>query len=133
MSRKILTVRIESDEEFHDRVLEDLEALESGDELDDAYELSLPDEHALARVLSEPNLELLRVIAEHEPESIREAARVVDRGVKEVHQNLTELEQYGMVELQDQGRAKRPVIWYDDIEITFPVRSSSSEEGPAAA
>lgn len=123
-----LTITVESDDEFHDRVLSDLEALEEGADLDDANVLSLPDEQALARVLSETNVELVRTIAQQDPESIREVARLVDRDVKEVHGNLTELEQYGLVDFEEHGRAKRPLVWYDQIEVSVPIRSPTTEE-----
>ena len=126
-----LTITIERDDEFHDRVLADLEALEEGTELDDANILSLPNERALARVLSEANVELVRAIAQHRPESIREVARIVGRDVKDVHQNLTELEHYGLIEFEDLGQSKRPFVWYDEIEISLPVRSPSPGEEPA--
>jgi predicted transcriptional regulator len=127
MTRTVLTIKVESDEAFHDRVQADLEALDAGVELDETHELSLPDERALARVLSASNLELVRTIAAESPESIRETARLVDRDVKDVHENLTELDQYGLIEFERDGRAKRPVVWYDDIEISVPVRLSSDE------
>lgn len=131
MPATTLTITVESDDEFHDRVLSDLEAFEEGADLDDANVLSLPDERALARVLSETNVELVRAIAQQAPESIREVARLVDRDVKEVHRNLSELEAYGLIDFEDDGRSKRPLVWYDEIEISVPVGSSATGEEPA--
>ncbi|MFB6309017.1 MAG: helix-turn-helix domain-containing protein [Haloarculaceae archaeon] len=73
------------------------------------------------RVFRPTNLELLEAIAEHEPESIRELARIVDRHPPEVTENVTELADYGLVELEENGRAKRPRVWYDEIEISGDV------------
>jgi len=64
-------------------------------------------------------VELLRTITREEPESIREAARLVDRDVRQVHDNLWELGQLGVVEFDRGGRAHRPVVPYDRIEVAL--------------
>lgn len=128
MTETTLTVRVESDERFHERVESDLEALEAGVDLDDTHELSLPSDDALARVLSATNLELIRAIATEEPESMRATARLVDRDVKDVHSDLTELTEYGLVELRDEGQAKRPVVWYDEIELRVSISSTGQDQ-----
>lgn len=74
----------------------------------------------LGRILRETNLELLEAIAAHEPDSVRETARLVDRGPKEVLQNLDELADYGLIEYEERGRAKRPVLPYEQIDIQLP-------------
>lgn len=116
-----LHVTIESGEEFHARVLDDLEAFEQGelDDTGDRHELSLPDERALSRVFSANNIELVRTIAEHDPASMRETARLVNRGVKEVSHNLNELERLGLIEFEQGGRSKRPIVWYDEIDVAI--------------
>lgn len=122
---RTLHVRLESADEFFDRVQEMVEVLEAGEAADGTASLglSLPDEQALARVFSVPNLELIRAIAEQNPGSMRELAELVDRDIKNVSRNLHELDQLGLVELVDDGRAKRPVVPYDEIEVRYPVRS----------
>jgi predicted transcriptional regulator len=60
------------------------------------------------RVFRPTNLELLEAIAEHEPASIRELARTVDRHPPEVTENVHELADYGLISLEESGRAKRP-------------------------
>ena len=62
------------------------------------------DFETLGRVFRTTNLELLEAIAEHEPTSIPELARIVDRNPPEVLNNLKELRQYGLVELEKKGR-----------------------------
>lgn len=123
-SIRTLYVRVESVDDFFDRVEAQLDEAESGGPADEltARGLSLPDESALARVFSVQNLGLIRAIAKHDPSSMRELAEVVDRDIKNVSQNLNELEHLGLVELVDDGRAKRPVVPYDEIEVLYPVR-----------
>lgn len=69
------------------------------------------------RIFRPTNLELLQAIAEHEPASIRELARLVDRHPPEVTDNVDELADYGLIELEQDGRSKRPSVWYDEIEV----------------
>jgi predicted transcriptional regulator len=73
------------------------------------------------RVTRPNSLELLRAIAQHDPASIRETARLVDRDVSQVHRNLTELEELHLIDLTEDGHAKRPVVWYDAIDIDLPL------------
>lgn len=127
MSPTTLRIRVESTEQFHDEVLDDLEALEAGEVTEDKYVVSLPDEQALSRVFNERNLQLIRTIADEDPESMRETARLVGRDIKEVSRNLNELAQLGVVRLEDEGRAKRPVVWYDEIDLTVSVHSDSTD------
>ena len=56
----------------------------------------------------------------HHSESITEAADVVDRDVKDVHRNLVEFAELGVVEFVTEGRAKRPVARYDGLRIDVP-------------
>jgi predicted transcriptional regulator len=56
--------------------------------------------------------------------SIRETARLVDRDIKQVSENLERLDEYGVVEFVEDGRAKRPVVPYDEIDIRLPLRGT---------
>lgn len=73
------------------------------------------------RVFRSTNLELLEAIVEDQPGSIRELARTVDRHPPAVHKHVTELAEHGVVELVDDGRAKRPTVWYDELRIDVPL------------
>jgi len=52
-------------------------------------------------------LELIRAIAEEAPESMREAARLVDRDVSDVHSDLKQLEVLSILTLEEGGPAVR--------------------------
>ncbi len=60
MPEKVLTVRVESNNEFFDRALEAAANADASEMTNNQYGVSLPDEAALARVLSEKSLELIR-------------------------------------------------------------------------
>lgn len=125
-----LHVRIEDSNSYFDRVEAAVDEIDTDEDVTGASErgLSLPDEEALARVFSAQNLQLIRATAQHEPSSMRELAEIVERDIKNVSQNLNELESLGLVDLVDEGRAKRPVVPYDEIEVVYPVRSLSDED-----
>lgn len=79
------------------------------------------------------NLQLVRAIAQHEPSSMRELAGVVGRDIKNVSANLNELAALGLVDLIEEGRAKRQVVPYDELEVVYPVRGRGGEPPPSEA
>jgi predicted transcriptional regulator len=98
-----------------------LAALDRGETPEPHFEVVYHDPADVHRVTRPKSLELLRAIVQHEPASIRETARLVDRDVSQVHRNLTELEALHLIDLVEDGHAKRPVVWYDAIDIDLPL------------
>ena len=83
-------------------------------------------------------LKLLQAIAEQSPDSMREAARLVDRDVKDVHSDLKQLEVLGILDLEAGGQsgAMQPVVPFDRIEmhIDYPlVDDTDADDTPASA
>jgi predicted transcriptional regulator len=124
--KQTLEVRLDSDEQ-NSELLADVRALEQGDEVADRHVLVLDNETELHRLLSPSNLELLRTIRTHEPDSMRAAADLVDRDFKEVHRNLTELAALNVIDLQEEGRSKRPVVRFDEIDIELSLDASDTD------
>lgn len=120
---RTLTVRIDAAERTRHEARERIAAMEAGEAVESRHVLVLESEADLARLVSETNLELLRAIRRHEPASMRETATLVERDHKEVHRNLSELETLGVVEFEQDGRAKRPIVRFDDIEIDIAIGS----------
>lgn len=83
---------------------------------DGTDEREFSDEEA-DRVCRPTSIELLRAVAREEPSSIREAARLVDRDVRQVHDNLWKLGLLDLVEFDRSGRSHRPIVDYERIEI----------------
>lgn len=128
-----LKITIGRSEQLEQETIERIRAAEAGDELeDDEPRLNFDSYQTLSRFLSDRNLELLETITREEPESIREAARLVDRDYREVHRNLTELHDLGLIHFDGggPGKAKRPIVEYDDIEVAIPL---GSDREPATA
>jgi predicted transcriptional regulator len=90
--------------------------------------VSFPDVDTATAVFTDSTLALLRALNVHEPSSIREAARLVNRDKKNVYDQLRKLAAYGVVEFIEEGNAKRPVVTYDEVVFDFAV-SLDSEEG----
>lgn len=98
--------------------------------------LSFPDVDTATAVFTDSTLALLRALNVHEPASIREAARLVDRDKKNVYDQLRKLAAHGIVEFVEEGNAKPPVVAYDEIVFDFAVSLESEEDRtdePAAA
>lgn len=121
-----LEVRLDSDEQ-NSELLEDIRALERGDEVEERHVLVLDNETELQRLLSPSNLELLRTIRSHEPDSMRAAADLVDRDFKQVHRNLTELDALNVIDLHKEGRSKRPVVRFDEIDIELSLDAGDTD------
>lgn len=123
-THRTLTVRVASPSNAFDDVTERFAALDRGKEIDPLFRVTFQREEDLQRLLSAKNIQLLRSIARKSPESIRALARDVGRDIRQVHDNLTELETYGLVNIEEKGRAKRPSVWYDNIEIEVPITAN---------
>jgi predicted transcriptional regulator len=113
---------------------ESLAAIDAGDDTSTApSRLTVESLETFNRVFRPTNLELLQAIAKHDPGSIRELARLVDRHPPEVTENVAELENYGLIEVETEGRSKRPRVWYDEISVEGDVslQGSDTETAPA--
>ena len=105
-----------------------LAAIDAGEDIEPAdATLAVESLETFGRVFRPTNLRLLEAITTHEPESLRELARIVDRNPPDVLDNINELEIYGLVELVEEGRSKRPVVWYDEINVDMPLTDSSPD------
>lgn len=121
-----LRVTVGQGEKLERETEERIRAAEAGEELDDDQPvLDFDGYETLARFLSSRNLELLEIISREEPDSISETAALVDRDYRDVHRNLTELADLGLLRFRGggPGKAKTPVVEYDDIEVSIPLES----------
>jgi predicted transcriptional regulator len=127
------TLHIRFQDGSDDDLEDTLAALDRGETPDPHLEVVYHDPADVHRVTRPKSLELLRAIVQHNPESIRETARLVDRDVSQVHRNLTELEELHLVELVNDGQSKRPSIWYEAIDIDLPLVTPDVEPDEATA
>ncbi|MGH8320615.1 MAG: helix-turn-helix domain-containing protein [Terriglobia bacterium] len=72
---------------------------------------------AVAEVLSEKNRELLRIVAEEQPGSVRELAVLTGRAESNLSRTLKTLAGYGFVRLERKDKSVHPVAHPMEFEI----------------
>ena len=75
---------------------------------------------ALFRVLTPKRWELVEQLQTMGPSSMRGLARALGRDVKRVHEDASELQEYGLLARNEQGKFHVP---YDVIHADFDIRS----------
>jgi len=108
------------------------------DERDERAVLQFGTYDDLVDSLTPLRLDLIQAIAQESPTSMREAARLVDRDVSDVHGDLKHLEVLGILELREGGPsgAIQPVVPFDRIEmhIDYPLLDDvDADSTPASA
>jgi predicted transcriptional regulator len=122
-----LHITVGDREQLHEDAVQFVQNAEADDldEQDGKATLQFGTYDDLVDSLTPLRLELAQAIAEHTPESMREAARLVDRDVSDVHSDLKQLETLGILELEEggPGGAMQPVVPFDRIEmhIDYPL------------
>lgn len=113
----VLVVTIDDDGSLYEAGRDAIDRLSRDEPVPEPPTVTFASADQLATVFNERTYRLLRVIRTEAPTSIRETARLVDRDVKNVHEELTTLEALGVIRFEADGRAKRPVFPYDDLVI----------------
>lgn len=136
MERKTLTITVgQADETLQDALRAAKKATE-GEDTEPVYRLNFESLAGVATVTKETNLNLLRAIRQHEPESISELAEIVGRDYREVHRNLSELESLDIIKFEQAGRSKKPIARYDELHFEIPLveagDADAAEDGVGA-
>ena len=76
---------------------------------------------AFRRALTPKRLQLLHFIREKNPSSINELARIADRDIKNVADDIKYLAQIGLVEKQSFNKGIKPAFQYDKISLEIAV------------
>lgn len=129
----MLRVTVETDEEFSEAVTANLARLERGESAESTPTLSFTSYAELMGTFTPTTLDLIATIRHENPASMNEAARAVERDVKNVHNQLTRLESLGVIYFAEEGQSKRPVVWFDDLLIDIPFGEESEPADPAPA
>ena len=129
-----LVVTVETGDQFYEEVTTNLERLEQNESPDSPTPtLSFRSYDDLLGTFTPTTLDLIAAIRRDKPGSINEAARMVDRDVKNVHGQLTRLESLGVIYFAEEGQSKRPVVWFDDLVIDIDVTDESEAADPTPA
>ena len=126
-----LVVTVKSSSEFHDDISEGIEALRRGDGVDSPPKLSFTSYDDLMETLTPRVLDLIEAVRREEPSSINETARIVERDVKNVHEELSRLARLGIIFFEEDGQSKRPVVWFDELVINLPFDPEAGDTAPA--
>jgi predicted transcriptional regulator len=89
---------------------------------------------SFAKVLSERNRELLRLIAETRPQSLNELAEVTGRAKSNLSRTLKTLERHGLVRFEKgKGRTLAPRTIYTDVVLDLPLWATRTAPRTAAS
>ena len=127
-----LVVTVTSSDDFHDDVTDEIESLKHGDSGDATPTLSFTSYDDLMGTLTTRVLELIEAVRRDEPANINATARVVDRDVKNVHEELSRLAQLGIIFFEEENQSKRPVVWFDELVITLSFDPEDEDTAAAA-
>jgi predicted transcriptional regulator len=122
-----LVVTVLPSHEFHNDVTDNIEALEEGTATESPPRLSFANYDDLMETLTPRVLDLIEAIRNENPSSINETADVVDRNIKNVHEELHRLAQYNIIFFEEDGQSKRPVVWFDELVINLPFEPHTDE------
>ena len=79
---------------------------------------------SMAQVLSSENQELLRIIDEKKPKSLKELEAVSGRKRSNLSRTLKTMSRYGIVDLVKQERTVKPVVKATDFKVEFGLNTS---------
>ena len=127
----VLRVTSESDETHRQEALDRLDRWEAGEDVPHVINFQNPSD--LRALLTDKRVELLRSIMREQPDSIRQLADRLERDVKTVYDDLQVLSDYDIVHFEQAGRAKRPFVPYDTIEVNLQISTPNSAEDIAPA
>lgn len=79
---------------------------------------------SMAQVLSNENQELLRIIIERKPESLKELEELTGRKSSNLSRTLKMMERYGIVSLSRDNKKVRPVVKATDFKVEFGLKQA---------
>ena len=122
MERKILKFGIMSREDYKKRTM----AIARGEYRPKKGEPKVWFEslRSMAQVLSNENRQLLKIIKEQKPTSLKELEIVTGRKSSNLSRTLKMMSRYGIVELVRQNRSVKPVVKATDFKVEFGLNAS---------
>ena len=120
-----LTIESKTWTDAKEKALEKARRFDEGEEINETNVVFV-EPADVQRILTPKRMEMIETLMSDDVDvgSIRKLAEVLNRNPSEVHEDVHILEEYGIVVLRDEGRAKRPVVPYDDININVSLSRS---------
>jgi predicted transcriptional regulator len=114
---KVLKVGIATIQQQRDRSL----AIAAGTRArgDDEPKVWFPSVTAMARVLSDENMALLKAIREQQPDSMDTLARAVGKQAPNVSRSLHTMAEFGLVKFIKNGRTVIPQTTFEHLSVDF--------------
>jgi predicted transcriptional regulator len=137
MTEHTLKITFQEGDDHREAARERLGRAEAGEtgeaiEQDVRFVLNFEEFDDIARLMRSTHLELIETIVSDEPTSIRQLAELVERDYREVHRNLEDLESLGVIEFEDDGSRKRPMLRGGAETVDFSIRfPRSTDHGEA--
>jgi len=100
------------------------EKAKRGEHVEPHHEVSFENLDTLKRTLTDKRLELIHVIKKHDPDSIYQLAKMVNRDLKSVNTDLQILESSGLISLDSvkEGRHKvKPRVEFDKLNVEIAI------------
>ncbi|MDJ0275881.1 winged helix DNA-binding protein [Sphingomonas sp. 2R-10] len=82
---------------------------------------------SFARILSAPNREMLRIIAERSPDSLDELAALTDRAKSNLSRTLKTMISYGLIRMERDGRKLAPKLIHDRVVLELALTGPSRQ------
>jgi predicted transcriptional regulator len=122
MKRAAIRIRpgMDVDAEMEEMGKRFIETWHSGKPADPLYTLTFSSPSQLFSVLTPKRWELIERLQAIGPSSIRGLARVIERDVKRVHEDVTALIEWGLVARTEDGKVEVP---FDVIHADFDLRA----------
>ena len=129
MSRKVMKVGIMSKDAFRKRTI----SIAKGEYTPKRGEPKVWFEsvQSMAQVLSSSNQELLETILRHEPDSMKELAKVTGRSPGNLSRTLHNMQRYGIVELKKQKTTLKPIVKASGFRIEFGLDADANHSRKA--
>lgn len=127
----VLRLTADPESSYRQDALDRLERWQNGDTV--PHVINFEDPSDLRALLTDRRIELLRSIMRNRPASIRALAERVERDVKSVHDDLQVLAEYDVVHFEQSGRAKRPFVPYDSVQVSLEITAAPSTDDAAQA
>lgn len=124
MNIKNIKITVKDRKQVFKEFAETWERVKKGERLPFHQEVSFQNIDTLRKVLTDKRIELLHVIKEKHPESIYEAAKLVNRDLKSVHTDIQVLAELGLISLEeqhDERKRVRPMVDFDRINVEIAI------------
>lgn len=123
---KTLTIRIKSADTALEEFRKTFKGVEAGRRVDRHEGVYFTSIEAARNLLTPNRLALLRAVRSGRPGSIYELAKMVDRDLKNVQDDLRILEMYGLIRMSDATRSGKrrvrvPKSLFDQIELKIAI------------